>query len=67
MRLPVAVMNAASLSVDDTVDIQAEGGRIIITLAQPKKYSLDALLSGISDENIHRKIDFGPAQGKELL
>ena len=67
VRLPVAVMKAASLSVDDTVDIQVEDGRIIIALAQPKAYSLDALLSGISEDNIHGKIDFGPAQGKELL
>jgi len=67
VRLPVAVMKAASLNVDDTVDIQVEDGRIIIARAQQKEYSLDALLAGISTDNLHDKSDFGPAQGKELL
>ncbi|MBQ0600770.1 AbrB/MazE/SpoVT family DNA-binding domain-containing protein [Klebsiella oxytoca] len=67
VRLPVAVMKAASLNVDDTVDIEVEDGRIIIVPARAKEYSIDALLFGISSENLHDKADFGPATGKELL
>ncbi|HAT1642333.1 TPA: AbrB/MazE/SpoVT family DNA-binding domain-containing protein [Raoultella ornithinolytica] len=67
VRLPVAVMKAASLNVDDTVDIEVEDGRIIIVPVRQKEYSLDALLAGISTDNVHDKADFGPAQGKELL
>ncbi|HBY9717368.1 AbrB/MazE/SpoVT family DNA-binding domain-containing protein [Klebsiella variicola] len=67
VRLPVAVMKAASLNVDDTVDIEVEDGRIIIVPVRQKEYSLDALLAGISTDNLHGKADFGPAEGKELL
>lgn len=67
VRLPVAVMKAASLNIDDTVDITVEDGRIVITPTRPKTWSLDALLSGINDENVHQKVDFGIAKGKELL
>ncbi|HBR1169157.1 TPA: AbrB/MazE/SpoVT family DNA-binding domain-containing protein [Klebsiella pneumoniae] len=67
VRLPVAVMKAASLNVDDTVDIEVEDGRIIIVPVRQKEYSLDALLAGISTDNLHCKADFGPAEGKELL
>lgn len=28
---------------------------------------LDALLAGITPENIHKEVDFGPATGKEEL
>ncbi|MDC9594454.1 AbrB/MazE/SpoVT family DNA-binding domain-containing protein [Xenorhabdus sp. IM139775] len=67
VRLPVAIMQAASLNVDDTVDISVEDGRIIIIPVKAKEYSLDALLSGITPENIHEKMDFGPPVGKELI
>lgn len=67
VRLPVAVMKAASLNVDDTVDIEVEDGRIIIVPVRQKEYSLDTLLAGISTDNLHEKADFGPAQGRELL
>ncbi|QXF33811.1 PbsX family transcriptional regulator [Photorhabdus luminescens] len=67
VRLPVAIMQAASLNVDDTVDITVEDGRIIIIPVRAKEYSPDALLAGITPENIHEKIDFGSPVGKELI
>lgn len=67
VRLPVAIMKAASLSVDDTVDIAVEEGRIIIVPAKVKEYSIDALLAGISTDNLHAKADFGGVTGKELF
>ncbi len=60
-------MEAASLSVDDTVDITVEEGRIVIVPVRTKEYSLDALLSGITDENIHQEVSFGEPIGKEAL
>jgi antitoxin MazE len=67
VRLPVAIMKEASLSIDDEVDIAVEEGRIVIAPARVKEYSLDALLAGITDENVHERADFGAAVGKELL
>lgn len=67
VRLPVAIMQAASLNVDDTVDIAVEAGRIIIVPVKAKDYSLDTLLAGITSDNIHEKVDFGVSVGKELL
>ncbi|WP_315902015.1 AbrB/MazE/SpoVT family DNA-binding domain-containing protein, partial [Photorhabdus kayaii] len=67
VRLPVAIMKATSLNVDDTVDIAVENGRIIIIPVKAKEYSLDALLAGITPENVHEKVNFGSPVGKELL
>ncbi|AYN25827.1 MULTISPECIES: AbrB/MazE/SpoVT family DNA-binding domain-containing protein [Buttiauxella] len=67
VRLPVAIMQAASLNVDDTVDISVEDGRIVIVPVKTKEYSLDALLAGITPDNIHEKVDFGAPVGKELI
>lgn len=67
VRLPVSIMKAASLNIDDTVDIAVEDGRIIIMPAKVKEYSIDALLSGVTPENVHDKEYFGEAKGKELI
>ncbi|NRN26776.1 AbrB/MazE/SpoVT family DNA-binding domain-containing protein [Photorhabdus heterorhabditis] len=67
VRLPVAIMQKASLNVDDTVEIVVEEGRIIITPVKTAEYSLDMLLAEITPENIHEKAEFGARLGKELL
>lgn len=67
VRLPVAIMQKASLNVDDTVEIAVEHGRIIITPVKTAEYSLDMLLAEITSENIHEKADFGIRAGRELL
>ncbi|ELB3894099.1 MULTISPECIES: AbrB/MazE/SpoVT family DNA-binding domain-containing protein [Morganellaceae] len=67
VRLPVAIMQKAALRVDDTVEIAVEEGRIIITPVKAIEYSLDNLLAGITQENIHEKADFGARAGEELI
>lgn len=67
VRLPVAVMEAACLKIDDTVDIVVEDGRIVIVPVRAKEVSLQSLLAGLTDDNIHREVDFGQPVGKEAL
>jgi antitoxin MazE len=67
VRIPAAVMEAASLRVDDTVDIRAEGDRIVIELVKEAEFDLAELLDRITPENLHREADFGPAVGKEAF
>lgn len=67
VRLPAAIVRQASLSVNDVVELVVEDGRIIIMPVKTKEYSLDALMSGITDDNLHSEISFGEPVGKELL
>lgn len=67
VRIPVVIMQAANLSLDETVDVREEGGRIVIESVRPGEYDLMRLLAGISKKNIHTEVGFGPAIGKELL
>lgn len=67
VRIPAAVMEAARLSLDETVDVREEGGRIIIEPVRPKEFDLDQLLAGITPENQHAETDFGTPVGKEAL
>jgi antitoxin MazE len=67
VRIPAGIMEAARLELDDPVDIREEGGRIVIEPIRTNKYALAQLLAGITPENLHTEIDFGPPAGKELL
>jgi antitoxin MazE len=68
VRIPVAIMEAVNLSLDETVDMHEEGGRIVIEpVRNVKEYDLAQLLAGITPENLHAEIEFGPAVGKEAF
>jgi antitoxin MazE len=67
IRIPAAIMEAASLRLDETVDVREEGGRIVIEPIRPGIYDLDLLLADITPENLHTEVSFGPAVGKEAF
>jgi antitoxin MazE len=59
-------MAAAALAVDQSVEVRAEDGRIIIEPIRAPTYSLDELLDRMTPETFHEEIDFGPPVGEEL-
>jgi len=67
VRIPVAVMQAAHLDIDEAVDVREESGRIVIEPAQRKEYDLTELVNGINRKNLHGEVDFGQPVGKEAL
>jgi antitoxin MazE len=67
VRIPAAVMDAADFRIDDTVDVRAEGGKIVIELVRETDYDLDQLLDRITPENLHSEVDFGGPIGKEAI
>lgn len=66
VRLPASIMEAARFSLDQTVEVRAEGGRVIIEPVSPR-VDLESPLAGITEDNGHEAVDFGPAQGREAL
>jgi len=67
VRIPAAVMQAARLDLDETVDVREESGRIVIEPVQRKEYDLAELVRRITRENLHDEADFGRPVGKEAL
>jgi antitoxin MazE len=65
VRIPVAVLQAAHLDLDDSVDVREESGRIVIEPVRRKEYDLAELVKGISRENLHAEVAFGDPVGKE--
>ncbi|MBF6842068.1 AbrB/MazE/SpoVT family DNA-binding domain-containing protein [Acinetobacter baumannii] len=66
VRIPAAVLEAASLRLDQSVDVREEDGRIVIEPVR-NDYDLEQLLAGITPANLHAEADFGPAVGKEAF
>lgn len=65
VRIPAAMMEAAGLRLDQTVDMREENGRLIIEPVR-EVFDINALIDGITDENRHPETDWGPPVGKEF-
>ena len=65
VRIPAAVLQAAKLRLDDSVDVREESGRIVIEPVPRKEYVLAELVKAITSENLHEEADFGRPVGKE--
>jgi antitoxin component of MazEF toxin-antitoxin module len=50
----------------EVVELRAEAGWIVVESVQRKFHRLDRLPEGITAENLHGPVDFGPPQGEEI-
>lgn len=66
VRIPAAVMAAASISVDQAVDVREENGRIIIEPIRAPAYDLSDLLARMTPETFPDDADFGAPIGEEV-
>lgn len=66
VRIPQAFASEAGLTKDSPVDIRLENGRVVISPARRKVYTLDELLADITPEKLHDEVDWGEPRGKEI-
>ena len=66
VRIPASIMAAASLDLDQVVDVREEGGRVVIEPVKAEPYDLNALLDRMRPETFPEDIDFGPRRGREI-
>jgi len=65
IRIPHKMAEALNLLEGTAAALSLKNGKLLVA-PKNKKYDLDALLSGITEENTHIEEDFGQ-MGKELL
>lgn len=65
VRIPASVMAAATLRIDQAVDVREEGGRIIIEPVSAPSFDLDQLLACMTPDTFPDVVDFGPEVGGE--
>lgn len=66
LRIPKSFALHANLRQDELVDLSIDKERIIITPIGEKEYSLDELLEGVSESNLHGEFETGAPVGKEI-
>lgn len=64
IRLPKSLATDCGIKTGESLDVTADNGRLVIRKHGP---TLDELLAGITPDNLHAEVSFGPAVGKELL
>lgn len=65
VRIPVSVMAATALDIDQAVDVREEGGRVVIEPICKPKYDLNEMLVGMTPDTFPEDVDFGAPVGQE--
>lgn len=65
VRIPASVMAAASLRVDQAVNVREEDGRVVIEPVAAPSYDLDDLLARMTPDTFPDEVDFGRPVGGE--
>ena len=65
VRIPNTIMARAALTINQRVDIQGEGGRIVIQPVRTHRRDLDALIDELDPSEFPEDADFGPGRGNE--
>lgn len=66
LRIPKVFADSANIKKETIVNMSVSDGKIIITPVFEDEYKLEDLLSKITEENIHREVDTGKSEGKEI-
>lgn len=67
LRLPKALADEIDVQLDSPVNISVQGHAIVIEpVREQKVYSLEQLLAGVREDNLHREADYGSSEGKEV-
>jgi antitoxin MazE len=65
LRVPRDLAARIGLSEGSRVDVEARGGRLIVTKSN-RRFTLEELLAGMTPERQHRALDDAP-RGSEIL
>lgn len=66
LRIPKAFAVETKLEPGSDIELELENGRLVITPRAEAEWTLERLLAGVTDENIHGETDTGVAVGNEV-
>ena len=65
LRIPKVLTEQIAISADTPVEMTIVNEQIVISLLPKPEFTLDELLDGITEDNLHQEIDTGDAVGNE--
>ncbi|MCH8062243.1 MAG: AbrB/MazE/SpoVT family DNA-binding domain-containing protein [Chloroflexi bacterium] len=66
LRIPKALAEEAHVRQNTQVEISLVNGKIVVEPVKPPAWTLEDLLEGITEENLHLEVESGPSVGKEV-
>lgn len=66
IRLPKPVAVQVGLSQGSWVDLTVDGNTLCVRPVSPPELTLDALLAGVTDENLHEAVEITDGVGMEV-
>ncbi len=66
LRIPKSFALNVNIKQNELVDLTVDKGKIVIKPIAEKEYSLEELLEGVSENNLHGEFDTGAPTGKEI-
>jgi antitoxin MazE len=66
LRIPKSFAIESHLDQDSVVELSLVNGKLVIAPVLEPAVSLDSLLAGITEHNLHQEVDLGPAAGQEV-
>ena len=65
LRIPKSFAAETALEFDAEVELSLVEGRLVVTPLTKPDYSLEQLLEGVTEENIHAEVNAGAPVGHE--
>ena len=66
VRIPKALAQEVRLDEGTPIEIAIADGQLVLTPIVEPGPTLEQLLAGVSDDNLHGELDTGPSVGREL-
>jgi antitoxin MazE len=70
LRVPKAFAQEIGAVVGKAANMEVRDGKLVVEIAKPKRrrrgYTLEQLVAGISPENRHSELEWGPPVGSEV-
>ena len=66
VRIPKSFAEEVGLMDGSSVELRLVDGGLLVEPAAARPPSLDELLDGVTESNLHAEVDTGPAQGSEV-
>ena len=66
LRIPKSFAAEAGLRADGPVELSLVDGRLVVQPMPEAPPTLEELLRGVTDQNLHGEWDTGPAVGREV-
>jgi antitoxin MazE len=66
VRIPRAFARQAGLQENAPVMLTLLEGKLLIEPVVARRFTLEALLAGVTEQNAHAEVDFGSATGQEV-